>query len=410
MKAENGAGGLIGKRLLVGVCGGIAAYKAAELVRLLKTEGAEVRVVMTRAATAFVAPLTFQALSGNPVHTDLFDADAEAAMGHIRLARWADAVVITPATADFIARLRSGLADDLLTTLCLAAEVRISLVPAMNRAMWNHPATQENVQALMQRGVRLLGPAQGAQACGEIGPGRMLEPAEIRALLANDFRTGRLKGLSVMVTAGPTREAIDPVRYISNRSSGKMGYALAAAAAEGGAAVTLITGPVSLEVPARLAEVVRVESAREMYDAVMARIAGQQIYLGAAAVADYRPISAATAKIKKKDAGTLLSLERTRDILAAVAALENAPFTVGFAAETGDVETYAKAKLKAKRLDMIAANRVGAERGGFESDENALEVYWATGRKTLAMASKTQLAKQLLVLVAERYEAKKNRA
>lgn len=410
MKAGNGTGGLTGKRLLVGVCGGIAAYKAAELVRLLKTEGAEVRVVMTRAATAFVAPLTFQALSGNLVHTDLFDTDAEAAMGHIRLARWADAVVITPATADFIARLRSGLADDLLTTLCLAAEVRISLVPAMNRAMWNHPATQENVQALMQRGVRLLGPAQGAQACGEIGPGRMLEPAEIRALLANDFRTGRLKGLSVMVTAGPTREAIDPVRYISNRSSGKMGYALAAAAAEGGAAVTLITGPVSLEVPARLAEVVRVESAREMYDAVMARIAGQQIYLGAAAVADYRPISAATAKIKKKDAGTLLSLERTRDILAAVAALENAPFTVGFAAETGDVETYAKAKLKAKRLDMIAANRVGAERGGFESDENALEVYWATGRKTLAMASKTQLAKQLLELVAERYEAKKNRA
>lgn len=410
MKAGNGTGGLTGKRLLVGVCGGIAAYKAAELVRLLKTEGAEVRVVMTRAATAFVAPLTFQALSGNLVHTDLFDTDAEAAMGHIRLARWADAVVITPATADFIARLRSGLADDLLTTLCLAAEVRISLVPAMNRAMWNHPATQENVQALMQRGVRLLGPAQGAQACGEIGPGRMLEPAEIRALLANDFRTGRLKGLSVMVTAGPTREAIDPVRYISNRSSGKMGYALAAAAAEGGAAVTLITGPVSLEVPARLAEVVRVESAREMYDAVMARIAGQQIYLGAAAVADYRPISAATAKIKKKDAGTLLSLERTRDILAAVAALENAPFTVGFAAETGDVETYAKAKLKAKRLDMIAANRVGAERGGFESDENALEVYWATGRKTLAMVSKTQLAKQLLELVAERYEAKKSRA
>lgn len=395
---------LAGKHILLGVTGGIAAYKAAELTRLLRAAGAEVRVAMTQAATAFVAPLTFQALSGNPVHLDLLDPAAESAMGHIGLARWADLVLVAPATADFMARLRAGLADDLLATLCLAAEVPLILAPAMNQAMWSHAATRQNAAVLEGRGVVLLGPAAGAQACGETGPGRMLEPAEIVAALTGLMGGGPLAGLSVLVSAGPTREPIDPVRYISNRSSGKMGYALAEAAVRFGADVCLVSGPVALAAP-RVRELAPVESADEMYQAVLARAATADIYIGAAAVADYAPTSNETRKIKK-DAGEMtLALARTKDILAAVAGLASRPFTVGFAAETHNVEEYARGKLAAKSLDMVAANRVG--RGlGFDADDNALFVCWQGGEATLPLAPKRTLAAQLLQLIAQRYHAK----
>jgi phosphopantothenoylcysteine decarboxylase/phosphopantothenate--cysteine ligase len=394
---------LADRHILLGVTGGIAAYKAAELARLLRGAGAEVRVAMTPAATAFVTPLTFQALTGNPVHLDLLDPAEESAMGHIRLARWADTVLVAPATADFMARLRVGLADDLLSTLCLATTVPIILAPAMNQAMWNHPATQENAAVLAQRGVRLLGPATGEQACGETGPGRMLEPARIVEVLAGRAGGGPLAGRSVLVSAGPTREPIDPVRYISNRSSGKMGYALAEAASAFGAEVRLVSGPTALPAP-RVRELVRVESAAEMYEAVMARAEASDIYIGTAAVADYSPAAAEPQKIKKDAAELTLRLARTCDILAAVANLARRPFTVGFAAETNDVEAYARRKLAAKSLDLIAANRVGPGLG-FDSDDNALFVCWKDGEAVLPLAPKTVLAEQLLQLIAERYHA-----
>jgi phosphopantothenoylcysteine decarboxylase/phosphopantothenate--cysteine ligase len=393
---------LSGKHILLGVTGGIAAYKSAELVRQLRRQGAEVRVVMTAAATEFVTALTFQALSAHPVHTDLLDAGAESAMGHIELARWADVLLIAPATADFIARLVAGRADDLLTTVCLACDATVAVAPAMNRAMWENPATRDNITTLKQRGVRVLGPAEGVQACGESGPGRMLEPAELVTGISVLFDSGVLAGQRVLVTAGPTREAIDPVRYISNRSSGRMGYAVAAAAAEAGADVLLISGPVSLATPARVRRI-DVESAAEMYAAVMNEIARTDIFISVAAVADYRPESIALQKLKKSAATMSLELIPNPDILAAVAALPDAPFTVGFAAETQAIEVNARDKLRTKNIDMIAANAVGQQQG-FDCEDNALHVIWEQGEQQLALTGKAKLSRQLVAIIAEQFE------
>ena len=390
-------------RIVLGVTGGIAAYKSAELARLLRRRGDEVQVVMTEAATRFVTPMTFQALSGRSVRTSLWDEASEAAMGHIELARWADRILVAPASADFLAKLNAGLADDLLATLCLVAECPLLVAPAMNCAMWRHPATQANVNSLRQRGVEILGPAEGEQACGETGPGRMLEPAEILAYLDDGRQTGQLQGVKVLITAGPTREAIDPVRYISNRSSGKMGYALAQAAHEAGAVVTLISGPTALQPPAA-EKLIPVESAAEMYHAVMNIVEKQDIFISAAAVADYAPLQKEENKVKKQTGPIQLALVPTTDILATVTKLDNKPFSVGFAAETQSLEQYAKDKLVRKNLDMIAANLVG-ENQGFEVDENALHVFWPGGETRLPLASKLTLARRLIGLIAERYEA-----
>ncbi len=390
------------KKILLGVTGGIAAYKSAELTRLLVKRGASVRVVMTRAATSFIAPLTFQALSARPVHSDLLSAETEAAMSHIALARWADLILIAPATADFLARISLGLADDLLTTLCLVAECPIAVAPAMNRAMWEHPATQEHMARLGARGVRLLGPAAGEQACGEIGRGRLLEPEELCDQLLRLFTPPCLQGLRVLVSAGPTREPIDPVRFLSNRSSGKMGYAVAEAAQMAGARVTLVSGPTALKAPP-VECFVAVETADQMARAVIDRASAHDIYIGAAAIADYRPAAAEAGKIKKHQAQLHLILERTRDVLSAVAACRPRPFVVGFAAETDRLEEHARAKLQAKNADLVAANWVGRDQGGFDRDENALQVYWKGGERQLPMAPKPQIARQLIELIAERY-------
>jgi len=395
-------GDLKGKRLLLGVSGGIAAYKSAELVRLLGKAGAEVRVVMTEGATRFVTPMTFQALSGNPVRQELFDPAHEAAMGHIELARWADLMLVAPASADFMARLAAGMADDLLATLCLASAAPLVLAPAMNRLMWSNPATRENAATLRQRGIQLWGPAEGEQACGESGPGRMLEPEEMVRRLIMRFRQGPLQGVRVLLTAGPTREAIDPVRYIGNRSSGKMGFALASAFIEAGAAVTLVSGPVALATPAGVRRI-DVESALQMREAVLGEVAGCDLFVACAAVADYRPEDPAQQKIKKHNSQLEVRLVRNPDILAEVAALESPPFTVGFAAETEDPVSYAEGKRKAKRLDMIAANRVGGSEGGFEGDRNALTLLWEGGQRELPMNDKGQLAREMVEIVAERY-------
>jgi phosphopantothenoylcysteine decarboxylase/phosphopantothenate--cysteine ligase len=391
------------KRVLLGVTGGIAAYKSAELVRRLRGRGAEVRCVMTRAACEFLGPATLQALSGAPVRTDLFDPAAEAAMSHIELARWADVVVVAPASADFLARLGHGFADDLLTTLCLATAAPLAVAPAMNRQMWAAAATAGNVRTLSERGVQILGPATGDQACGETGPGRMLEPGAIAEALAGMFQTGELAGCKVMVTAGPTREAIDPVRYLSNASSGKMGFAVARACMEAGAAVTLISGPVSLPVPAGV-RCIDVVSARDMRAAVLRELPGTGIFIAAAAVADYR-CDAATAKIKKSDADWMLTLKPNPDILAEVAGGMDPPFTVGFAAETDNLLDHARTKLAGKRLSMIAANRVGLPGQGFDADDNALHVIWPQGEVELPRAPKGRLARQLVSLIAERFHA-----
>ena len=396
---------LANQRILLGISGGIAAYKSAELTRRLRDQGAEVRVVMTPAATEFITPLTLQALSGNPVHTELLDHAAEAAMGHIELARWADTVVIAPATANFIARLSNGMADDLLSALCLATTAPLLVAPAMNQQMWRNPATQENVARLQARGITLLGPASGAQACGETGPGRLLDPDEIVPALVAAGRTSRLAGVRVMVSAGPTREFIDPVRYLSNRSSGRMGYAVARAAEEAGASVTLVTGPVVLTPPARV-RVIEVVSAAQMRDSVLAEAESCEIFISAAAVADYRSRDTASHKMKKKEAGISLRLEKTPDILSEVAALASPPFTVGFAAETENLAQNAKQKLVEKNLDMVAANRVG-DGLGFDSDRNALEVYWPGGSQSLGTASKELLARELVEIIVARYREKK---
>lgn len=397
---------LANKRILLGVTGGIAAYKAAELTRLLRKQGAQVRVAMTNAAADFVSPLTFQALSGQPVRLDLLDENEESSMGHIHLARWAELIVIAPATADFMARLRLGMADDLLSTLCLAAEAPMLLAPAMNRAMWSNPATMENVAVLRSRGMRFVGPEEGEQACGEIGVGRMREPLDILDRVGGFFSEGSLAGVKILITAGPTREPIDPVRYLTNRSSGKMGYALALAALDAGASVTLVSGPVAIDTPPGLAELAKVETAADMFQAVMERAEKHAIYIGAAAVADYTPAAFDARKIKKTEDAFTISLARTRDILATVAALPDRPYTVGFAAETEDLEANARLKLESKNLDMIAANRVGQSEGGFDSDANALSVYWPGGEKHLPMAAKSVIAAQLIELISEHYRAK----
>jgi len=391
-------------RILLGVTGGIAAYKSAELVRRLRDRGAEVLVVMTAGARQFVTPLTFQALSGRPVRTDLWDEAAEAAMGHIELARWADQVLIAPASADFLARLAHGLADDLLTTLCLATDAPLSVAPAMNRLMWANAATQANVALLRSRGVMVLGPAEGDQACGETGPGRMLEPAEILdALAPQNSASGAMAGLKVLITAGPTRERIDPVRFITNRSSGKMGFAVAEAAREAGAEVVLVSGPVNVATPPGVRRV-DVETAAQMMDAVDGHLASTDIFIAAAAVSDYRPVQCASEKIKKSSDSLTLALSRTTDILATVAARAPRPFVVGFAAETQNVERNALAKLEGKRLDMIAANQVG-DNLAFDCEDNALTVYWPGGKQDLGRAPKRQLAAALVSLIAERRAA-----
>jgi phosphopantothenoylcysteine decarboxylase/phosphopantothenate--cysteine ligase len=389
-------------KVLLGVTGGIAAYKSAELVRRLREQGAEVQVVMTEGAQHFVGALTFQALSGRPVRTNLWDASAEAAMGHIELARWADRIVIAPASADFLARLAHGHANDLLTTLCLATDAPISVAPAMNRLMWANAATQANVATLRSRGVTILGPAEGEQACGETGAGRMVEPADILATLwPRDTATGALAGRKVLVTAGPTRERIDPVRFITNRSSGKMGYAVAEAARAAGADVVIVSGPVNVPTPAGVRRI-DVETAEQMMDAVRAELPGTDIFIAAAAVSDYRPVQAAAEKIKKTSDSLMLALSRTTDILASVAASPSRPFVVGFAAETQNVERNALVKLEGKRLDMIAANQVG-DRLAFDCDDNALTVYWPGGKRELPRASKRDVAAGLVNVIAERF-------
>lgn len=397
---------LTGQRILLGVCGGIAAYKAADLVRRLLDAGAQVRVVLTANAARFVGAPTFQALSGEPVRMSLWDEHAEAAMGHIELARWATTVLIAPASANSIARLAHGLADDLLTTLVLATEAPLVVAPAMNRVMWANAATQANVARLRERGARILGPGSGDQACGEVGDGRLLEPLEIVAALAS--RNGQLAGCRVVVSAGPTYEDLDPVRFIGNRSSGRMGFAVAQAAADAGAEVVLVAGPVSLPTPSNVRRI-DVRSAQQMRDAVIAEAVGADVYVGAAAVADYRPIDAAADKIKKSAEALQLALERTPDILSELAAQARRPLLVGFAAETRDVETYARDKLARKRLDLIAANEVGEGRG-FETADNALVVFAADGTRTpLARADKGVLARQLIELIAARLPASKAR-
>ena len=386
-------------RILLGVTGGIAAYKSPDLVRRLRERGAEVQVVMTEGARQFVTPLTFQAVSGREVRDSLWDANAEAAMGHIELARWADAVLIAPATAEFIAKLAQGRADDLLTTLCLATASPVSVAPAMNQQMWANEATQANISTLRGRGVVVLGPGSGDQACGETGEGRMLEPAELAAAVLESLSGARpLAGCKVVVTAGPTRERIDPVRFISNRSSGKMGYAVAQAAREAGAEVILVSGPVALPAPVGVTRV-NVESARQMLAAVQSALEGADIYIGAAAIADYEPASVSAQKIKKSSDTMTLSLVKAPDILASVAALERRPFVVGFAAETQDVEQNARAKLEGKRLDMIAANRVG-DGIAFDQDENSLLLLWQGGREELATCGKLELARKLVARIA----------
>ncbi|MGB4343740.1 MAG: bifunctional phosphopantothenoylcysteine decarboxylase/phosphopantothenate--cysteine ligase CoaBC [Moraxellaceae bacterium] len=392
---------LANKRIVLGVSGGIAAYKSADLIRRLRDAGAEVQVVMTEAAQSFITPLTLQALSGNPVHTDLLDPAAEAAMGHIELARWADLVLVAPASADCLARLAQGVANDLLTTLWLATKAKLAVAPAMNQQMWAAPVTRANLATLQARGVAVFGPAAGSQACGDVGEGRMLESVELATACANQFESGLLTGRHVVVTAGPTREALDPVRYLSNHSSGKMGFAIAEACVEAGARVTLIAGPVSLPTPARLKRV-NVVSADEMLLAAQAAAEGADVFVATAAVADYRPARVAEQKIKKSADVIALELIKNPDIVATIAARPDRPFVLGFAAETEKVIEHAREKLLRKKLDMIACNDVARADIGFQSDDNALTVIWADGDRHLDKAGKTVIARQLVELLAER--------
>jgi phosphopantothenoylcysteine decarboxylase/phosphopantothenate--cysteine ligase len=391
---------LANKRIVLGVTGGIAAYKSADLVRRLRDAGAEVRVVMSRGAMAFITPLTFQAVSGNPVHTDLLDEKAEAGMGHIELARWADQVLVAPATANFMARLAHGMAEDLLSTLCLATSAPLVIAPAMNQQMWSNVATQANRDLLMERGIRLIGPASGSQACGETGPGRMVEPAELVEALA-PAQLPSLAGRHVVVTAGPTYEDIDPVRFIGNRSSGRMGFAIAGAAIEAGAKVSLVAGPVRLATPAGV-ERRDVRSALEMRDVALELAAIADVFISVAAVADYRPARPAAQKIKKGLPKQKIELISNPDIVAEVAKMPERPFTVGFAAETENLREHALEKLSRKRLDMIAANQVGIEGTGFESDANQILLITPDGEQNLGKGSKQKLARLLIEAVAAR--------
>lgn len=395
------------KHILLGISGGIAAYKSAVLARLLIKAGARVRVVMTAGGQAFVTPLTFQALTGEPVRTELLDPEHEAAMGHIELARWADAILVAPASANLMARLAAGRADDLLTTLCLAAKCPVMLAPAMNQQMWAQASTQDNLQQLRQRGVDMFGPADGDQACGDVGPGRMREPEELLADIEQFFDTGELAGKRVLITAGPTREPIDPVRYISNRSSGRMGYALAQAAVEAGADVVLVSGPVNIETPSGL-QCHAVQTAQQMHDCVMQQLQdGIDVFIGVAAVSDYTVAEVAGQKIKKSESSDELNLRLVKnpDILANVARHDRRPYCVGFAAETQDLERYARGKLERKNIDMIAANLVGDGKA-FGQDENELHVFWNGGQQKLPMARKDVLARSLISLIAQTLKTK----
>lgn len=401
---------LDGKKILLGVSGGIAAYKTPELVRRLRDRGADVRVMMTDAAREFITPLSLQAVSGYPVFHHLLDPSAEAAMGHIELAKWADLVVIAPATADIIARISHGMANDLVTTACLATSAPIAIVPAMNQQMYRAPATQENLQRLQDQGKVLWGPDSGSQACGDIGPGRMLDPADIVShAILHTGTVADLQHLKIMITAGPTREALDPVRYISNHSSGKMGFAIAEAAARRGAQVTLIAGPVSLSTPQGVLRT-DVTSAIEMQSAVMENIHQQHIFIGCAAVADYRAATIATDKIKKQgeeDDQITLQLVKNPDIVAGVGALaQGRPYVVGFAAETRNVEEYARQKRIRKQLDLICANDVSLTDQGFSSDNNALHLFWQEGDKVLPLGTKQLLGQQLLDEIVRLYDEK----
>ncbi|HDY7863939.1 TPA: bifunctional phosphopantothenoylcysteine decarboxylase/phosphopantothenate--cysteine ligase CoaBC [Vibrio vulnificus] len=389
---------LAGKKILLGISGGIAAYKCADLTRRLKERGAEVQVVMTKAAKEFITPLTMQAVSGRPVSDSLLDPAAEASMGHIELAKWADLILLAPATADLIARMAAGMGNDLLTTLMLATDAPVAVSPAMNQQMYRNVATQENIATLSRRGMEIWGPAAGEQACGDVGPGRMLEPMQLVALCEQFFQPKPLQDKSILITAGPTREAIDPVRYITNHSSGKMGYALAQTAMQLGANVTLVSGPVSLPTPVNVNRI-NVDSAQEMYDAVMAQASDHDIFISCAAVADYRPATIAEQKLKKTDDSDEMTITMVKnpDIVASVSAMtENRPFTVGFAAETNDVEVYARRKLEKKKLDLLCANDVSVEGQGFNSSDNAITLYWSQGEKALPLNSKGALSMEIL--------------
>ncbi len=397
---------LAGKKILLGMSGGIAAYKCADLTRRLIERGAEVRVVMTEAAKEFITPLTMQAVSGHQVAYSLLDPEAERSMNHIELAKWSDLVLLAPATADLIARVAGGLGNDLLSTLVLASEAPVAVSPAMNQQMYRNIATQENIATLTRRGMHIWGPGTGEQACGDVGPGRMLEPMQIVEFCEQFFQPKILEGKRILITAGPTREAIDPVRYISNHSSGKMGFELASAASRLGAEVTLIAGPVSLATPAGVARL-DVESAQQMYECAMEHATSHNIFIGCAAVADYRPATVAEQKIKKTaDSDSMtISMVKNPDIIASVAALEEGrPYTVGFAAETQDVATYARGKLKNKNLDLICANDVSVEGQGFNSNDNALTVYWQDGEQALTLASKAELAFDIMKIIEQRLQ------
>lgn len=402
---------LANKNILLGVTGGIAAYKTPDLVRKLTALGANVRVVLTGSATEFVSPLSLQAVSGNPVHQHLLDPAAEAAMGHIELAKWADILLIAPATANVLAKLAIGMADDLLTTLYLATTASVFIAPAMNQQMWKAPATLDNVERLARNGVNFIGPASGEQACGDLGAGRMMEPVEIAAIVSqavNRRAVADLCGKHVLITAGPTREPLDPVRYISNHSSGKMGFAIAEAAAIAGAEVTLVAGPVSLQTP-RGCERIDVTTADDMLDACEQFAHKADIFISTAAVADYKAISVAENKIKKSDNELTLTFTKNPDILATISRKDDRPFCVGFAAESQNVEQYARQKLTNKKLDMIAANDITADGLGFNSDNNALHVLWNGGDKKLPATSKSELAHQLILLITTRLsEIEKN--
>lgn len=392
---------LINKNIILGVTGGIAAYKSAEIVRHLKKSGSSVRVVMTSSAEEFITPLTLQALSGNRVSTDLLDAESEAAMGHIELAKWADAILIAPATANTLARLSSGRGDDLLSTVSLAFDGPISIAPAMNQAMWKDNRTQENLENLQKKGFQICGPGSGEQACGDVGLGRMLEPLEILELFSSSFDQGNLSERSILITAGPTQEPIDPVRFITNRSSGKMGYSLAEAAIEAGAKVTLISGPVNLEPPPNC-NFVSIETAKEMHEAVMHHVKSKDVYIGTAAVADYRPATFHESKIKKDtDKSSLtLQLQENQDILKSVSELNERPYLVGFAAETDNLLSNAKKKLKNKRLDLIVANDVSNKEIGFDSNENEVTLITNAEEKVLEKQNKKKISKKIIDFIS----------
>lgn len=398
---------LVGKHIVLGVSGGIAAYKAPDLVRRLRDQGAEVRVVMTEAAKAFITPLSLQAVSGFPVSEDLLDPAAEAAMGHIELGKWADLLILAPATADLIARLAAGMANDLLTTICLATPAAVAVAPAMNQQMYRSLSVQHNLNTLRQRAVMIWGPESGSQACGDIGPGRMSEPLTLVDYACRwAEKISDLQHLNIMITAGPTREAIDPVRYISNHSSGKMGFAIASAAASRGANVTLVAGPVNLPTPERVKRT-DVITALEMEQTVMAHIHQQHIFIGCAAVADYRVTNIASEKIKKQSDEMMIKMVKNPDIITSVASMSShRPYVVGFAAETRNVEEYAQQKRRQKNLDLICANDVSQHGQGFNSDNNALHLFWQQGDKRLPLCDKTSLSQALLDEIISLYEEK----